>query len=142
MEPLSAAASVVAVVQISAQVFDLCRTYYLNVRDARKDIERLRNEIISLQDILVKVVDIADSPNANDLQTLGLINQEDGPLQQCQLELTRLLGKLDQGETSSKVKLALRSLKWPLSSKDVDKSLLAIGRYKASFVLALTTDQA
>jgi hypothetical protein len=41
MDGLSAAASVIAVLQISAQLFDLCRTYYLNVKDARKDTQRL-----------------------------------------------------------------------------------------------------
>lgn len=142
MDGLSAAASVIAVIQISAQLFDLCRTYYLNVKDARKDIQRLRNEINSLQDVLVNVVDLANAPESASLKTLDLINKQDGPLNQCQLELTALLAKLDPGESTSKVKLALRSLKWPLHSKEIDQALLAIGRYKNSFVLALTTDQA
>lgn len=142
MDGLSAAASVVAVIQISAQVFDLCRTYYLNVKDARKDIERLRNEITSLQDILVNVADLANESSSASLQTLRLVNQDDGPLKECQLELTALLGRLSPQNGASKVKLVLRSLKWPLNSKEVDKALLAIGRYKSSFVLALSTDQA
>jgi len=141
MDGLSAVASVIAVIQISAQVFDLCRTYYLNVKDARKDIQRLRNEVNSLQDILVNVADLANETQSPLLQTLGLINQRDGPLAQCRLELTALLAKLDPGEGTSKVKLALRSLKWPLHSKEIDLVLLAIGRYKSSFALALSTDQ-
>ena len=141
MDGLSTAASVVALIQISAQVFDLCRNYYLNVKDARKDIERLRNEVNSLQDVLVKVIDLTEAPESASLQTLNIINQEDGPLAQCQLELSALLAKLDPGYRSSKMKLALRSLKWPLQSNEVDKFLLAIGRYKASFILALATDQ-
>jgi hypothetical protein len=141
MDGLSAVASVVAVIQISAQVFDLCRTYYLNVKDARRDIERLRNEVNSLQDILVNVADLANAPQHRFLQTLSLISQKYGPLEQCRLELTALLSKLDPGEGASKVKLALRSLKWPLHSKEIDQFLLAIGRYKSRFVLALSTDQ-
>jgi hypothetical protein len=142
MDGLSAAASVIAVIQISAQVFDLCRTYYLNVKDARKDIQRLRNEMNSLQDVLVNVVDLANAPESASLKILNLVNKQDGPLSQCQSELTALLEKLDPGESTSKVKLALQSLKWPLHSKEIDQALLAIGRYKNSFVLALTTDQA
>lgn len=142
MDGLSAAASVIAVIQISAQVFDLCRTYYLNVKDARKDIQRLQNEITSLQDVLVNVVDLANAPESTSLKTLNLVKKDDGPLNSCRLELTALLTKLDPGESTSKVKLALRSLKWPLQSREIDKALLAIGRYKASFVLALSTDQA
>jgi hypothetical protein len=76
------------------------------------------------------------------LQTFKLINQDDGPLKQCHVELTALLGRLKPEDGASKVKLALRSLKWPLNSKDVDKALLAIGRYKSTFSLALSTDQA
>ncbi|KAE9371255.1 hypothetical protein N431DRAFT_376754 [Stipitochalara longipes BDJ] len=142
MDGLSAAASVIAVIQISAQVFDLCRTYYLNVKDARKDIQRLRNEVNSLQDILVNVADLAHAAQPSSLRTLSIVNQKDGPLEQCRVELTALLAKLDPGEGASKLALALRSLKWPLHSKEVDQVLLAIGRYKSSFILALSTDQA
>ncbi|KAH8792864.1 hypothetical protein F5882DRAFT_516605 [Hyaloscypha sp. PMI_1271] len=142
MDGLSVIASVVAVIQISAQVFDLCRTYYLNVKDARRDIQRLRHEVNSLQDILANVADLANAQQPSFLQTLSLIGQKDGPLEQCRLELTALLAKLDPGEGTSKVKLALRSLKWPLHSKEIDQVLLAIGRYKSSFVVALSTDQA
>jgi hypothetical protein len=142
MDGLSVIASAVAVIQISAQVFDLCRTYYLNVKDARRDIQRLRHEVNSLQDILANVADLANAPQPSVLQTLSLIGQKDGPLEQCRLELTALLAKLDLGEGTSKVKLALRSLKWPLHSKEIDQVLLAIGRYKSSFVVALSTDQA
>jgi hypothetical protein len=142
MDGLSAAASVIAVIQITAQVFDLCRAYYLNVKDARKDIQRLRNEVSSFQDILVGVVDLANEPLSSPLKTLGLVNEKDGPLDQCRLELTALLAKLDPGKGASKVKLALQSLKWPFHSKEIDHVLVAIGRYKSSFVLALSTDQA
>jgi hypothetical protein len=141
MDGFSAAASVIAVIQISAQIFDLCRTYYLNVKDAREDIQRLRNEVNSLQDILVNVVDLANAPQPRSLKTLSLVNQKDGPLEQCRRELAALSVKLDPGEGTSKIKLALRSLKWPLHSKEIDEVLVSIGRYKSSFALALSTDQ-
>lgn len=141
MDGVSIAASVIAVVQISAQIFDFCRIYYLNVKDARNDIQRLRNEIASLQDVLVSVVDLANVRSSTSMHTLDLVNKEDGPLKQCQLELTALAARLSLDE-SSKLKLGLRTMKWPLSSKEVDRTLVAIGRYKSSFILALTTDQA
>jgi hypothetical protein len=85
---------------------------------------------------------LANESNSASLQTLKLINDDDGPLKQCHSELEGLLVRLKPEDGASKVKLALRSLKWPLNSKDVEKALLAIGRYKSSFVLALSTDQA
>jgi hypothetical protein len=147
MDPLSAAASIIAVVQISGKVFQLCQTYYLEVKEARKDIQRLRGELTFLQDVLANVADLAaedqDSANAS---TLGLLNQPDGPLQQCQRDLEGLVAKLDPGDEKDgarkgKMKqFGWRALKWPFSSKDVDKLLTTIGRHKATFNLALTAN--
>ncbi|KAH0533900.1 hypothetical protein FGG08_007482, partial [Glutinoglossum americanum] len=141
MDGLSAAAGVIAVVQISGQVFDLCRTYYLEVKDARKDIKRLRDEVTSLQDVLANVADLADAPGSAKLSILGLLNRPDGPVQQCQTDLIGLVEKLEPWQGKDKMKqFGLRALKWPFSSKDVDKAITAIGRYKATFNLALTAD--
>ena len=142
MDGLSAAASVIAVIQISGRVFDLCRTYYLEVRDAREDIKRLRDEVTTLQDVLTNVADLAEAPGSAKLSILGLLNQPDGPLQQCGTELQVLATKLELGQGKDKMKqFGLRALKWPFSSKDIDKAIKAIGRYKATFGLALTADQ-
>jgi ankyrin repeat domain-containing protein 50 len=142
MDGLSGAASVIAVVQISSQVFNLCRTYYLEVKEARKDIKRLRDEVTSLQDTLANVVDLADAPGSAKLSILSLLNQPDGPVQQCRTDLVGLAAKLDSGQGKDRMKkFGLRALEWPFSSKDVDKAITAIGRHKATFHLALTADQ-
>ena len=137
MESLGAAASVIAVIQISAKIFDLCQTYYLGVKDARKDIRRLRDEVTSLHDVLAYVAELADAPGSDNLSILRLLNQPDGPIQQCQTELTALAGKLETGQEKDK----LRSLKWPFSSKDVAKAIAAVERSKSTFHFALTADQ-
>src|SRR5437773_9495870 len=102
MDGLSAAASVIAVVQISGQVFNLCWTYYSNVKDARNDIRRLRIEVTSLQVVLTKVAELADTPGSAKLSILNLLNQSDGPIQQCQTELVGLVAKLDPGQGKDK----------------------------------------
>ena len=141
MDGLSVVASVTAVVQISSQIFDLCRTYYMSVKDARTDIQRLRDEVTSLQDVLASVVDLVDVPGSSTLSTLNLFTQPDGPAQQCHDELLKLLSILDQGQGKDKMKkFGLRALKWPLSSKDVDKVLQDLERHKATFNLALAAD--
>ena len=54
----------------------------------------------------------------------------------------RVGDEIDIGGKDSKMKqFGLRALKWPLTSKEVDKTLLAIERHKATFSLALNTDQ-
>lgn len=142
MDPLSGAASIIAVVHISGQVFDLCRTYYMGVKEARKDIQLLRDELTSLQDVLTNVADLAEDRDSVKLSILGLLNQPDGPVQQCQKDLAGLVAKLEPGEGKGKMKqFGLRALKWPFSGKDVEKLLATLGRHKATFNLALTADQ-
>ena len=129
MDGLSAAASVIAAIQVSSQVFDLCRTYYLEVKDARTDIQRLRDEMTALQDVLTSVADLANAPSSDKLSVLRLISKPYGPLQDCRAELERLLANLEE------------SREWPFSRQDVGKVITAIERYKAMFGIALTVDQ-
>jgi ankyrin repeat domain-containing protein 50 len=142
MDPLSATASFIAIIQISGQIFDLCQTYYLAVKEARGDIRRLRAEVTSLRDVLVNVNDLLDTPGdaPGDAQSAALRSRLSGPLEQCQKDLAELLTKLAPGNGKSEMKqFGLRALKWPFGSKEVDKVLLVIERYKATFNLALTT---
>jgi ankyrin repeat domain-containing protein 50 len=104
MDPVSAAASVIAVVQISAQIFDLCLTYYSEVKDARTDIKRLRDEIISLQSVLIQIADLADARGSSELSNLDVLNQPNGPVQQCQAELIALAAKLNSEQGKDKIR--------------------------------------
>ncbi|KAH8657573.1 ankyrin repeat-containing domain protein [Tricladium varicosporioides] len=141
MAGLGEAASIIAVIQISGKVFDLCQTYYVGVKEARKDIKRLREEITSLQDVLVNLADLADDPGMAQGSILSLLNQQRGPVQQCQKDLTELITKLEAKQAKNKMKqFGLRTLKWPFTSKDVEKLLAITGRHKATFNLALTMD--
>lgn len=118
MDGLGAVSSVIAVIEISSQIFDLYRTYYVNVKDAKKDIQRLRNEVTALQDVFVNVADLADEPNPSSLRTLGLISQQDGPVQQCELELTTLPARLDPVEEKGSMRrFGMRAPKWPFRAK-------------------------
>jgi hypothetical protein len=141
MDGISAAASAIAVVQISMQAFDLCRIYYLEAKEARNDIQRLRDEVTSLQDVLTNVADLAEDPSSAELLILNQLNQQDGPVQQCQRDLLGLVAKLETGRGKNQMKqFGLRALKWPFSNKDIEKLLMTIGRHKATFNLALTAD--
>ena len=141
MDPVSAAASVMAVVQISGQVFQLCQAYYSGVKEARKNIKLLRDEITSLQDVLTHVADLAEDPGSANPSILSLLKQRNDPVQQCQKDLEGLILKLQPSQENNKMKqFGLRALKWPFSSKDVEKLLTTIGRHKATFNLALTAD--
>jgi hypothetical protein len=141
MDGLSVAASIIAVIQISGQVIDLCHAYYSEVKDARTDIQRLRDEMTSLRDVLSKLCDLAKTPGSTELSIFGLLNQPDGPVQRCLTDSIALVVTLNPGQGKSKMRqFGLRALKWPFSNKDVDKAIAVIARYKATFSLALAAD--
>jgi ankyrin repeat domain-containing protein 50 len=144
MDGLSAAASVIAVIQITQQIFIICQTYYLEVKDARKDIQLLSDEVTSLKDVLTNLKDLGDSPSSAELSSLKLLNQPNGPLERCEADLRALVTKLEPGTRTGDSKMkqfGLRALKWPFSSKDVYKVITAIERNKNLFNLALSSDQ-
>jgi hypothetical protein len=142
MEGCSAAASVLTVLKVSWQVVQLCQSYYDVAKDAREDIKLLRNEVMSLRDVLINLQNPADSPDSANPSILGLLNQPGGIVEQCLSELERLYQKLERGPGKHKIEgFALSTLKWPFVSRDVGKSIEVVGRYNAIFSLALAGDQ-
>ena len=135
---------VIAVIQISVQVYDHCQTYYSKVRDAKKDIARLSDEMKALQGVLVKVADLAKAPNSTkELSTLTLLNQPEGPVQKCLTEVIALSARLNPGQRKEQMKsFGRRALTWPFKSKEVDRAITAIGRQRDMFDFALSADQA
>ena len=140
MDGLSVAASLVAVVQLSAQVFSLCQEYYIGVKQSRDEIQRLSSEVLAIHEILEKVSDLLEGPNGTKLATLALLDKKNGPAQQCAAQLQAIKAQLEPHEGMRK--LGWRALKWPLKSDNVNKIVLSLERYKSTFTLALTTDQA
>jgi ankyrin repeat domain-containing protein 50 len=141
MDGLSAAASIIAVLQISGQVFNLCRAYYSGVKDARQDITRLRYELIALDDVLTSVADLASFEDSTKLTTFRLLDQPEGPIACCHKDLRDLLLKLKHGSGSEKMRqFGLSAMKWPFSKGDVDTAVGALERHKSMFSFALTAD--
>lgn len=140
MDGLSAAASLVAVIQLSAQVFSLCQEYYIGAKQSRDEIQRLSNEVLAIHEILQKISDLLEGPDATKFGTLALLDKKNGPTQQCAAQLQELKAQLEPHEGMRK--LGWRALKWPLKSDNVKRILLSLERYKSTFTLALTTDQA
>jgi hypothetical protein len=144
MDGVSAAASVIAVIQIAQQIFTICHTYYLEARDARRDIQLLSDEVASLKDVLTNLKDLGDTSTSAELSSLKLLNQPNGPLDCCRTELEALIAKLEPGTRMGDIKMkqfGLKALKWPFSSRDVHKVIAVIERNKTFFNLAISSDQ-
>ena len=136
MDPLSTTASVIAVIQITSKIFSLCRDYCLAFKHARTDIQKLRDEIFSLEEVLIRVQDL--ETESNKLPILQSLSKADGPLDRCRRDLSALVQRLDKNEGMRQ--FGLRGLKWPLSSKEVDSTVQTIYRHKSTFSIALTAD--
>lgn len=141
MDPLSGAASVIAVIQLSSTVLDLCKQYISKVKKAKEDIQRLNTEVEAFSAVLVRLKDLLHGPEAAKLPTSGSLDQV---IQQCHDELEGLKQKLNPNRGKSRQKMkcfALRALKWPLTRKEVDETIVALEKHKTTLNTALSLDQ-
>lgn len=137
MEVLGATASVIAVIGISAKLVALCRDCFSEVKEAKKDIQRFRMEVATLENILFDLRDLVDTPDGIKLPIL------DASLKQCQSTLEELVRKLEKAAGKDKMmsQFGWRAVKWPFNSNDAQKAIETIERHKNMFNLALTADQ-
>jgi hypothetical protein len=144
MDGLSAAASVIAVIQISGSVASLCSEYFKAVKNAKNDIERLQGELNSLKTTLEGTLRLLQSSNGARLQTSQLLR--DG-LRGCFSQLAdlekELKNKLNPGKTGKMMsRFGVRALKWPFESKDIDAIIKTLKRYRDTVSAGLIIDQA
>ncbi|EXM12294.1 hypothetical protein FOTG_19205 [Fusarium oxysporum f. sp. vasinfectum 25433] len=143
MDGLGSAASVIAVIDLSAKVASLCFQYYSAVNNAKTDIERLHGELDRLETILEGARQLLESPNGWCLQSSQRLR--DG-LSGCSSELitleTKLEKKLNPGTTRKVMsRFGVRALKWPFESNDVDGIIWTLEQYRDTLSSALTIDQ-
>jgi hypothetical protein len=139
MDGLSGAASVIAVIDISAKITSLCFQYSIAVKDARDDIERVQRKVGDLAHTLKKIKQLLERHDETRLSTThGLVDS----LSQCYRELEESKMKLEPGKTRKTMsRLGMRALKWPFTSKQVDKIIAVLKGYEQTFGLALNVDQ-
>jgi hypothetical protein len=138
-EALGLAASVIAVIDLSAKVALRCSEYYANVKNARDDIERLQREAQGLEAILRRVHSLCDGPNNVRLQDSQSLREG---VKDCQKQLAQLEKKL-QLRTTEKLmsRYGKRALKWPLKSKEVDGIIKTLRNCKDNISFSLQVDQ-
>src|SRR5271168_928938 len=126
MAGIGEAASIIAVVQITAQIGQLCGGYLSEVKDARKDIERLHSKILMLHDVLEKSVKIVEGSTARLPVSKSVLES----LKRCEGDLENLKKKLDPGKRQKAMKrIGLRALKWPFTKNEVDKIVEMLENY-------------
>ena len=120
MDPLSAAASIIGVLQLSEAVLGSCYRFVGKVKDATADINRVIQQIGYLTTILRDLQTLAEpvgqEPQASvSLSTLKSLAGENGPLAACAKALGELKAKLPGGPISLRQKL-----QWPFESKKIN----------------------
>ena len=144
MAELGIAASIIAVITVSKAVIEQAYTYGRTVKNAEKDIKRIRSEVKDINNILVKLRDLAHrAENSNrSLEywpTLASIKQKDGPLSKCELALNCLLEELAPVDGWGMIK---GHFLWSLKMKKLEKALQAIAQQRKLLMEALNVEQA
>ncbi|KAJ5761804.1 uncharacterized protein N7511_005186 [Penicillium nucicola] len=139
MDPLSGAASVIAVIQLTGSIAQICGKYLNNVKNATQDIQRFQEKITALAQVLGSLDDLIRGSDGNKLiATQDLV----GNIGKCFSALANLKEKINPETTQNPMrKWGLRALKWPLARSEVDLAVNELEWYQTTFTLSLQIDQ-
>ena len=139
MDGLSGAASIIAVVDMSAKVASLCFQYSVAVKDAKRDIERLQKKVTDIKYVLEEVRRLLDKRDKSQLSTTRKLLDS---LEECHQQLQRLKTQLEPDRARKVMqRVGFRALKWPFTSKQVENMVVSLEQYEHTFDLALQVDQ-
>ncbi|KAI9868485.1 MAG: hypothetical protein M1813_005929 [Trichoglossum hirsutum] len=139
MDGLSAAASVIAVVDISAKITSFCFQYLIAVKGAKNDIEHLQRKVAEIRGILEKIKQLLDGRDKAQLSTTSELSDS---LKECFRELEELKAELEPGKARKAMsRFGVRALRWPFTSKQIEKIVSSLERYEQAFARALQVDQ-
>ncbi|KAL6712638.1 hypothetical protein ACN47E_000515 [Coniothyrium glycines] len=139
MEGLAGAASLIAVIDISAKVAALCFQYSVSVKDSKNDIERIRNKVCDLERLINGVKCILEQGDKARLLNTNNMSQT---CKQCLQELEHVKVRLEPGRTRRAMsRFGYRALKWPFTRKQVDMIISALESHRLNFLFALQMDQ-
>lgn len=135
-DPLSAAASIVALSQVSNAVLTSCYRYIGQVKSAEADIAQVINEVGSLTAILGDLEQLL-ADHSLELSLLNSLEGQHGPLATCLRTLEELRARLEPASKPSRIR---RRLLWPFESQKVQEILEVVQKQKEIFQLALAGD--
>lgn len=136
---LGVAASVIAVVQVTASVLRLGWSTVQTLKGTtQKALLGLLDELTLLHGVLLTLHSQASVPNSFDSAVAGLLKKPTGPLPACKLAITdaaELIGDLSERKPQTLLR------KGTSFEKDLESSRHRIERLKTVLLLALHSDQ-
>ena len=136
MDPLSATASIIAVLQLSSKVVG----YLTNVKDASKERAQCAIEVANLHSLLLNLKFHLDSENVNTpwYTAVRALAIENGPFDQFKQALQTLqAGMTDRGPSKKVTDI----LMWKFKKDEVESILRRVERLKMLVEIALQRDQ-
>lgn len=151
MDPLSITASIIAVLQATSSVINICYDYRAALTDSTWGLSEILVEVRDLRDVLERLKKLAikaenaDPRAESHLPALkSLCEAKDGPLERCQEELQHLEVVLAPPgwteKTGPRRRALIQSLRWPFKKADTEDILTKIRRLTATLSQALTID--
>ena len=139
MDGLSAAASILTIIDISAKVSSLCLQYSVSVKDAKEDIERLQKKVVDIEGVLDYLRQLLER---SDNTRLPVSRELAASLQACLGRLQNLEKQLKPGKSRKAMsRLGVRALTWPFKSKELGGIISDLEKYQQTFALSLQIDQ-
>jgi DNA-binding transcriptional MerR regulator len=138
-EAVGLAASIIAIVELSAKVGKLCVQYSAAAGHARADITRLQSRLKDLNVCLEAAERLLEDPKNSKLATSQSLVDS---LNACKRELSEVQDRLDPGSARKAMRrFGLRALKWPFDSKEMNTVVSNLEHYKQTITLCLQVDQ-
>ena len=139
IDGFSGAASVIAVIDISAKIISLCFHYSTAVGNSRKDIKHLQKKVSNIKDVLGQIEQLSDGRNKMLLLATHRLSDS---LKECLWQLEELKTMLEPATTRKVMsRFGFQALKWPFTSKEVQKYIASLESYEQIYTLALLADQ-
>jgi hypothetical protein len=135
MDGLSAAASIIAVLQLTGNVI----TYLNDVKDAPKECQQCTIEVSNLQNLLINLRYRFEQGQKTDpwFTTIRALTVENGPFDQYKQALEQLLSKIEIQHVGQ---IIGRRLFWTFSKTEITSILKRIERLKSLVNIALEID--
>ncbi len=141
MDPVSAAANIIAIIHAANRLIVLCQKFLATVKDAPGELRLILIEVSTLWAILNQLeLLVSCSSNAPVLSALG---RDHGPIMGCRRVLTELENLLPPESilaTESKRKALVTAFGWLLKEHKAKGLLDELREHKSTIALALTTD--
>ena len=145
---MEVAGIVLAVIPLSAKVFQLCSQYYSAVNDAKEEIDRLRKEVTDVTAVFSRAEGLINGPNASKMVALQELQLHGVPVavESVKDALEQLDSRLAPPAEKKRRRLkkligfSACALKWPLKSQEVDTFIQRLERHKNTLNTALTVD--